>query len=107
MPGGGLEAQSFGNSLTLNKIALATEYNRLADFATKSINSIESFRPIKFVTLWTPRRLTCICRMDTKLPWSLRNFVQQTLHNCRLDNPCAKLKSKTHIARQFTRNQAP
>src|SRR5262245_10581229 len=61
MPRGGLEAQSFGNSLTLNKIALPIEYNRLADFATKSINSTASFRLIKFVTLWAPRRLTWIC----------------------------------------------
>jgi len=56
VPRGGLEAQSFGNSLILNKIALAIEYNRVADFATKSINSTESFRPIKFGTLWTPQR---------------------------------------------------
>jgi len=54
MPGGGLATASFGNLLTLNKIALLIEYNRLADFATKSINLTASFKPMKFVILWTP-----------------------------------------------------
>jgi hypothetical protein len=38
----GFEPPLFGNSLTLNQIAANTEYNRLADFATKSADSTAS-----------------------------------------------------------------
>jgi hypothetical protein len=51
---GGFDPPHFGNSLTHNQIAVTTEYNRLADFATESTNSTETNVSMKFPRMWTP-----------------------------------------------------
>lgn len=93
------------NSLTVNKIAATIEYNRLADFATKSINSTAAnvYGNIDFVgTPWTPqhgREMDTIQNPDAELiltatqvlkttdefrgiPWLLARSFHHRASNC-------------------------
>lgn len=61
----GFEPLGFAKSLAINKIAATIEYNRLADFATKSINSIVPNAQENYAVVGTPWTSEYGGEMDT------------------------------------------
>jgi hypothetical protein len=66
VPKKGFAIPNIGNSFSLKNIAASIEYTRLADFATQSIASTASFKPMKFFVWRTPRLIGSPLSMDTK-----------------------------------------
>src|SRR2546423_6926714 len=80
VPKKGLEPQSFGNSFCLNSMATSTEYNKLADCATQSVDSSTSSDSMKISQSQQRLRagqVLCLCgpgRREVSCVWSCEWF---------------------------------